>query len=248
SSLGSGLNNTSGTVELRDNSNAAIDSVSYTNADIEEGKSTKVNGVTLSIENIHKYSADNLGTPAHNSLIAPDDYARVRVHQKHDLNANGQLDWSEAGQHVAGWTIRLYDSTFSPLNYGDSGNEVVTTDQPYNDSAEFRVPPNQDYIVCEVKKEGFTPSFRATITSWVTWDDNSVDNNSSQSDEAEKCIEFTAPAANKVMTHAFGSIPTHDVPAATTQTDEVVVPGDFANEMGTWTYQNDINSFAYPDQ
>ena len=181
-----------------------------------------------------------LGLMATQSVNAAPNTAQIRVHQKLDLNANGALDWDEGPQHIAGWTIRLYNASFEPQNYGNGGtNEVVTTNQPYDAAARFEVPAAQDFVICEVLKDGYTPSVQTQITGWVSTAESDVANGSGNADEAPVCISVAAQEAGQISAYAFGNLVNHVVPAAASQSTQVVVPSDFANTMTTWTYHDD---------
>ncbi len=195
------------TINLRDETNTVVHAVSYVGSgDVAAGRSTHVKNDQLSQEMTYRYNAVDFGTPANNTAHNQ-DLAFIRMHATTDLNKNGRMDMNgEPGIHEPGWTMRLYDSDWQSANYGDDdSNEIVTTSLPYQSSAIFRVLPG-DYFVCQVGQAGHTQSFVATITSWVTWDDNGVANESGSTDEGDTCIAVTGLTAGKNTSHKFGNI------------------------------------------
>lgn len=193
-------------IQLRDATNAVIHSIAYVGVqDVIVGRSTYVHQNTLSSEATYQYNTTDYGTPNHNNIVNQ-GLAHIGVHNTTDLNKNGTMDFNgESGIHNIGWTIRLYAADWSPAYYGDNGsNEVVTTRFLSSRPAVFRVPAGS-YFVCQVSKSGMPLSFVASVTSWVTWDDNGVANGSGRSDEDSTCIAINGIAANQRTTHKFGN-------------------------------------------
>lgn len=197
SQSGFGLTNTGDTIALKDQTDTVIDTVTYTSSDVVAGHSTNVDNGSFSIENTEKYNDFDYGTPANNVK------GQIRVHTILDNNADA---WPFFGEnHETGWTIRLYDTSWNPVNGGDGGtNEVVTTGLAYDQSAMFMVNPG-DYYACEVLQPGYLQSLALTITSYVTFDDTSVLNQSGEIDEGKLCVSVPDMEYGKITSHVFGN-------------------------------------------
>lgn len=194
-------------VRLRNRVDEVISSISYVgNRDVVAGRSTYVQGDTHSSEMTYQYNEADYGTPDHNTILNK-NLASIGVQNTTDLNKNGAMDFNgETGIHNPGWKVRLYDTDWNPASFGDNGsNEVITTDASSSRPAIFRVPAGS-YFLCQASQSGKPQSFVASITSWVTWDDNGVANNSGNSDEDSRCIAVHSLKANQRGTHKFGNI------------------------------------------
>lgn len=191
------LGNTGDTVELRNEANEVIDSLTYTTNDVAEGHSISTR--PLAVDRTNQYSSSNYGTPAHNELL--ERSTQLRVHAVIDKNANGAPDWKRNNElHEADWTVRLYrDIGRSSWSYL---GEVSTTGLAYRKSATFQVVPST-YYLCLVQKSGYTQAFARTITSYVTFPDRSVPSQSPASDEGEHCTRTTSDRT--INSFVFGS-------------------------------------------
>ena len=195
---GMSLSNTSDTINLRDENNEVVNSVSYS-GNVVAGHSTIVSSMTPDYDN--QYSVSNFGTPANNTLL--DKSAEIRVHAVIDKNANGSPDWKFNDEmHEQGWDVRLYrDIGASQWSYL---GEVTTSGKAFKQSATFDTVPGE-YYACLVSKAGFSLSFARTITGWWSFPDNSQISDSPASDEEQRCIavDNTADTATSLV---FGSI------------------------------------------
>lgn len=195
---GFSLTNTSDTINLRDEENAVVDTLSYGDGIIQEGRS---NARSLVSETSKKYSTNNFGTPAHNQTSPPVTPGEIRVHHSIDLNRNGwPFDADEA--HFKGRTIRLYQ-----VNAGAwiPKGAVETTGKYYTESAKFVVDPGK-YALCEVATPDFTQSFSRTIAGWYSAPEVGVSNLSGAADEYAKCIPVNV-SSNVFTSHVFGDMP-----------------------------------------
>lgn len=193
---GFSLGNTSDTIALRDEKNATIHSLSYTDGIIQEGKSTHAN---LTNETAKKYSTNNFGQPAHNQTNPPSLPGTIYVSHVIDANHNHSPDFADGEVHHAGRTVRLY-----AVN-GDNWtlkNTLQTRSTTFQFTAKFVVEPDA-YALCEVATSGFTQSFTRTIVGWTTYPEVGISNLSGAGDEYNKCIPINV-SSNEASSHVFG--------------------------------------------
>lgn len=196
---GFSLGNTTDTINLRDENNVVISSLTYGENTVVEGKS---NYSDLTKEAGRKYNADNFGTPAHNQTTPPLLPGEIRVHHAIDLNNNLWPDFNTGEPHYKGRIVRLYQVTGSIWN---AKGEVQTTGEYYAKSAKFVVDPGK-YALCEVAASGYAQSFSRTITGWYSAPEVGVANQSTQTDEYAKCIPVNV-TSQVISSHVFGDAP-----------------------------------------
>ncbi len=117
----------------------------------------------------------------------------LRIHVLNDLNGNGQVDYGQEGELLAGWEVRLYklQDWQNGLSL-DPQSATVTTGLSYGDSASFTLDDSTpNWIVCLEQQLGFSQTFERIITSYVSTKDAGTQNLSNTSDEGEKCIEVS---------------------------------------------------------
>lgn len=193
------LSNTADTINVRDENNLIITSLSYGENTIEEGKS---NYADLSKEMARKYNNDNFGTPSHNQTTPPVLPGEVRVHHTIDYNNNLWPDFNAGEPHFKGRVVRLYQLTSS--GWTQQG-EVETTGLYYAQSAKFVVDPGK-YALCELATPGYTQSFSRTITGWYSAPEVGIANQSGANDEYGKCIPVHV-SSGIISSHVFGDTP-----------------------------------------
>ncbi len=194
------LGNVSDTINLRDETNAVVDSLSYGEGVVQEGKSVFAD---LSYESVKKYSVNNFGQPAHNQTTPLSASSIIYVAHTIDANRNFWPEFIEGEPHHGGRTVRLY------ATYGDTWtlkNSLKTTNAPLFGTAKFTAEPDS-YALCEVATPGFTQSFTRTIVGWFTYPEVGIANLSGANDEYEKCIPINV-SANEPSSHVFGDYPT----------------------------------------
>lgn len=193
------LGNTADTINVRDENNLVIATLSYSENTVVEGKS---NYADLSKESGRKYNADNFGTPAHNQTTPPVLPGEIRVHHTIDTNNNLWPDFNAGEPHFKGRIVRLYQVNGSGWQ---AKGEVQTTGEYYAKSAKFVVDPGK-YALCEVAVPGFSQSFSRTITGWYSAPEVGVTNQSTQTDEYAKCIPVNV-SSQVLSSHVFGDTP-----------------------------------------
>jgi hypothetical protein len=180
---GMSFTNSGDRINLRDETNTVINSVDYSADTVKAGHSTIVGAEGLQIDMQNSYSSNNFGTPSNNDILPKT--SEIAVTAVIDRNANGEPDWGNANElHQAGWQARLYRD-IGASNWSYLG-ELTTTRFGFIGYGAFDVIPGE-YYVCLVNKSGYEFSFARTITSFTTFPDNSVENDSAQEDESARC-------------------------------------------------------------
>lgn len=193
---GFSLVNSGDTVNLRDENNVVVDSLSYGASDVETGHSTAVKKGALQVENNYQYSVNNFGTPANNSTIT----GEVRVHSVIDANQNMRPDFNEGESHQAGWAVRLYGLN---AETPELVREVETTGLAYWLSAKMLVPAG-DYAICQVEKSGYEQNFVRKINSYTQLPEVGVPNVYGTEDEGQSCA-LTTVGAGQISSYVFGN-------------------------------------------
>jgi len=196
------LGNVSDTISLRDEDNLVIASVVYGEGVAQNGRSTHAS--SLLPETTHKYSVNNFGKPAHNSLTPPEANGEIRVHHSIDQNRNNFPFDSAGEEHYKGRTIRLYNRFNSGWTYV---SEVMTNGKYYAATAKFIVAPGK-YAACEVSEPGYTQSYVRTILGWYNAPETGITNLSGEADEYEKCMPLSVQAKT-VTGGVFGDMVTN---------------------------------------